>query len=93
MNFSVSEAQHAKIDQWLHETVYPPIIAAQRERAAQGGDFGDMTGPMIGTDGQVYPYEGAAGGGLTYCFTPTSMGLILTAKYGDQELHLYDDFG
>jgi hypothetical protein len=34
------------------------------------------------------PYFGAIGSGMTYSFTPTGLGMIITVKYGNEELDL-----
>lgn len=34
------------------------------------------------------PYFGAIGGSTTYSFTPTGVGMIITVKYGNEELDL-----
>ena len=36
------------------------------------------------------PYFGAIGGGMTYSFTPTGLGMIITVKWGNEELDLTD---
>lgn len=36
------------------------------------------------------PYEGAIGGGITYEFTPTGLGIVTIVRYGDHELNLTD---
>ena len=80
MKFSTTTEQDTKIDKWLHEEVYPNVIASQREHYKDPSPF--IT--MCWDDG--YPYEGASGGGLTYSFTPTSLGTVEKVRYGDFEL-------
>lgn len=83
-NFSLSPEDLKKIDDWLHEVVYPPIVEEQKKD------------PEIAfllfkdSQGRVHPYEGACGGGLTYHFTPTSLGTVVRVSYRDQELDLTD---
>lgn len=85
MMFEITAAEQEKIDQWLHNVVFPPIIAEQR-----ASDYFSEDLLITDEQGRVWPYEGAIGGGLTYCFTPTSLGIVLVVKYGDQELNLTD---
>jgi hypothetical protein len=83
-NFSLSPEDLKKIDDWLHEVVYPPIVEEQKKN------------PNIAfllfkdSKGREYPYEGAIGGGLTYHFTPTGLGTVVKVSYRDQELDLTD---
>lgn len=84
MNFSLTKEDYAKIDKWLTEVVYPPIVAEQKKNP-------EMVGLLFkNSNGVEYPYEGAIGGGLTYHFTPTSLGTIVKVTYRDQELDLTD---
>jgi hypothetical protein len=82
--FTITAEDDAKIHQWLVKEVYPPIVERQLQDPMIGG--------FIGTDaeGNRYPYEGAIGGGITYSFTPTSLGVVVKVKYGDKELDLTD---
>lgn len=84
MKFEITPEDQAKIDRWLAEVVYPPIIAEQKKNP-------EMVGLLFkSSNGVEYPYEGAIGGGLTYHFTPTSLGTIVKVTYRDQELDLTD---
>jgi hypothetical protein len=84
MKFQITPEDQAKIDKWLAEVVYPPIVAEQKKDP-------EMAGLLFkSSNGVEYPYEGAIGGGLTYHFTPTSLGTILRVTYQDQELDLTD---
>ena len=84
MNFSLTKEDYAKIDKWLTEVVYPPIVAEQKKDPEIAGLL------FKSSNGVEYPYEGAIGGGLTYHFTPTSLGTIVKVTYRDQELDLTD---
>lgn len=88
--FTVSDEDLAKIDAWLKTQVYPPIIERQRREAAAGGR---LSGHEWLWD-KGYPYQGACGGGLTYEFTPTSIGTVFKVRYKtfdeDVELDLTD---
>lgn len=88
--FIVSVEDQNKIDAWLKTKVYPPIIERQRREAAAGERLSSHE--WLWDKG--YPYEGACGGGLTYEFTPTSIGTIFKVRYKtfneDVELDLTD---
>ena len=75
MIFEIDSSDKEKIDDWLHGTVYPAIIAEQKKNIKEPTSFHEM----CWEDG--YPYEGAIGGGLTFKFTPTSIGVISKALY------------
>lgn len=92
MKFELSNVEKAKVDAWLKETVYPEVIAWQKKNVKNP----DFIYKMCWNDG--YPYEGAIGGGVTYEFTPTSIGNIINVRYKtfEQEFKLdvtdYDSF-
>lgn len=84
MNFQVTPEEESKIDKWLRETVYPPILEEQRKDPHLASlHFEDE-------EGYTYPYFGAVGGDLTYSFRPTSIGTIFTVKSCGHELDLTD---
>ena len=85
MKFEIDQKQQNKINDWLRETVYPEIIEKQK------------TSQMITSAvaqscwDEGFPYGGAIGGGLTYEFSPTSLGLVTKVRYhGGYELDLTD---
>jgi hypothetical protein len=82
MKFSTTTEQDTKIRDWLANDIYPKIIAQERERNPQPSMF------MQADWDSGYPYQGVSGGGLTYCFTPTSIGVVETVKYGEYELDI-----
>lgn len=83
--FTVSAEDQLKVEEWLKNDVYPLEIARQR------GHNKNPSRIEIDCWEQGYPYEGAIGGGLTYCFTNTSIGQVCKVKYGsDYELDLTD---
>lgn len=85
MKFEITEEEQAKIDKWLEEVVYPPIIEAQLKDPRHAAMlFADDNGKI------KYPYFGAIGGDLTYKFTPTSLGTVLVVESCGQELNLTD---
>lgn len=74
--FTLSPEDKAKVDHWLKTVVYPPIIERQKAEASPEDRESHQ---WLWDEG--YPYEGAVGGGLTYEFTPTSIGLIVDVTY------------
>ena len=88
MQFSVSDEEHKQIEEWLITTVYPEIIKKQKETMTNPSPF------VIEIWNQGFPSEGAIGGGVTYTFTPTSLGVVFKVIYGSFELDLtkYDEW-
>jgi hypothetical protein len=74
MQFSVDKEQMVKINKWKSE-LDKKTIAKQKESMSEK-DFSFLT-----QDGK-YPYGGAIGGSLTYSFTNTSLGTVVTVKDG-----------
>jgi hypothetical protein len=74
--FRITAEDNAKIVKWLEEEVYPPIVEAQLKDPS--------TASMLyrNKDGKIRPYTGAIGGGLTYEFTPTSLGVVFKVIWG-----------
>lgn len=71
MNFQITSAEIEKINTWLNDTIYPPIIAEQKKNPHDGIWI------VKDSAGKEYPYFGAIGGDVTYQFTPTSLGVII----------------
>ena len=78
--FELSEEQQKKLDAWLKE-IHPHVMAmsihyAPEEHKMMGGQ----------------PYYGAIGGGLTYSFTPTSLGVVVevTEAFTKKTINLTD---
>jgi len=84
MKFEITAEDQVRVSKWLTETVYPDVIAKQRATMDSPSSF------VHDCWDAGYPYEGASGGGLTYEFTPTSLGLVTTARYGEAKLDLTD---
>lgn len=84
--FLITDEEEVRIRDWLEQEVYPKVIAQQKEAHPNPHPFMSDIWEM------GYPYEGACGGGLTYEFTPTSIGMVTVAKYGDYELN-FTDYG
>lgn len=77
MQFQVTAEEHDKIQTWLTTVIYPPIVAKQLQNP--------ITAPYVceDIDGIKYPYMGAIGGGLTYTFSPTGLGMVFKVSHMD----------
>ena len=83
MEFSLDQYEQNKLNQWLKE-IYAKVIEEQKAQ--------------YGEDNPVYqmawdcgaPYDGAIGGGLTYEFSPTSIGMVKRVTYRGYALDLTD---
>jgi len=71
--FTLTDEAEEKIDAWLKE-IYAKAIAKQKEEIESPNDF------IIFCWEEGYPYTGPIGGGLTYSFTNTSIGVVITVK-------------
>jgi hypothetical protein len=91
MKFEITDKQKEKMNKWLKDEIYPEQINKQKEYLKEHADVADLYG-YCHKNG--YPYEGAIGGGVTYKFTPTSVGTVVKAVAYDKELDLtdYDSF-
>lgn len=81
-NFSLTSTQLIKLNEWIN-TVNQKLIKEQKEKLSEC-EF------EILTENGKYPYMGAIGGGQTYCFTPTSLGVITVVEYGGEKIDLTD---
>lgn len=79
-SFGLSKEQQIKLNEWLIEQ-NKKLIDEQRKSLSED-DFKRLT-----QDGK-YPYTGAIGGGLTYKFTPTSLGVITVVELFGEEIDL-----
>lgn len=87
LSFEITDSEAKRIRKWLMEEVYPKEI--QKQKDALGGSKPDPWVQDCWDDG--YPYEGAIAGGVTYEFTPNSIGLSTWVRYGqDYKLDLTD---
>lgn len=75
MKFELTADQHTQAMKWIKEVVYPEIIALQKKTIK------NPTAIHIDCWNDGFPYEGAIGGGITYEFTPTSLGIVERVKY------------
>lgn len=84
IKFEISAEDKEKIDRWLTQEVYPDVIAKQKLHI-------EPNFVAIDCWENGFPYEGAIGGGITYSFAPTSIGLVTKVQYGvSYELDLTD---
>jgi hypothetical protein len=83
LTFTVSKEDNAKVTRWLHNTVYPAVVRAQQAALAASGRPANSVQLDCWREG--YPYSGASGGGLTFEFTPTSIGTVSIARYAGYE--------
>lgn len=88
LTFTITDEEEQKVAVWLKE-VYTKAIEEQKQKILPSHEFYDIykTTWDIG-----YPYTGTIGGGLTYSFTPTGLGVIVTVKEAitGEELNLTD---
>jgi hypothetical protein len=81
--FALDKEQNEKLDKWLKTEVFPFYVARQREAGME-------MHIMQLEDGTEIPYGGAIGGGLTYEFSPTGLGLVVKVTYRDFTIDLTD---
>lgn len=84
MIFKVTDSDRKIITEWLHETIFPAVIERQKK------EFSNINPIIEDCWDEGYPYEGAIGGGLTYHFTPTGIGVVFKVTYDVYELDLTD---
>lgn len=77
MRFEISPEDSDRIDTWLREEVFPPIVAEQKNDPS-------IAHFIVKIGNTEYPYDGAIGGGLTYRFTPTSLGIAYSVTYAER---------
>ena len=100
--FYLDDKEQAKFDKWYLEVrkqVCEEQMQEYRQRIANDGDalfpkeyYESQLRIMESSynEGRYYPNEGAIGGGLTYSFTPTGLGTILTCRYFSHKIDLTD---
>ena len=76
ITFTLTDEEEQKVKTWLKQ-VYVKAIDEQKQKIFSSHEFYD-TYKMCWDLG--YPYTGAIGGGLTYSFTPTSLGIVVTVE-------------
>jgi len=67
-NFNIDAVQEKRLDTWIKEQ---NVISVAKQRESMS----DPTPVIESMWEQGFPYGGAAGGSLTYMFTPTSLGI------------------
>jgi hypothetical protein len=88
--FELNADQKKQLDEWMEEQ-YKKAIEIQKNEVPKSDDF---YGIYEESWEMGYPYEGAVGGGITFCFTPTSIGDICVVKYALTKAELdITDFG
>lgn len=82
-NFKLGKEDKAKVAAWSAEQ---DQIIYNKQKKSKDNITKDMANMIGGA------YYGACGGELTYCFTPTSIGMILVVKHAGTgaELNLTD---
>lgn len=73
----LTKEQNDQIDDWLYNNVYPDIIAEQKAKMKRD-DPAYFVAQHDWDEG--HPYQGASGGGVTYKFTPTSIGIVVKVQ-------------
>jgi hypothetical protein len=90
MEFYLSDKQEILLRDWLR-IQYDRVIEEQKHTIKP-----DNISYLIAKESWDlgYPYEGAIGGGLTYSFTPTSIGDICIVSYAGNEIDIteYDNW-
>ncbi len=88
MMFELTANQKKVVDEWMEEQ-YKKAIQIQKESVSTSDTFYDIYQESWEMG---YPYEGAIGGGITYCFTPTSIECITVIRYSltKEELDITD---
>ena len=72
MKFELDEKQLAKYKAWLEEQNAKGVEKQRREIKNPGYEY------QVCWD-MGYPYTGAVGGEITFCFTPNSIGEVVVA--------------
>lgn len=87
-HFRLTAEQNTRIKEWLDKEIYPAVVKDQRKHFVNPTPFHKQSWDA------GFPYEGASGGGLTYEFTPTSIGIVEKVRYGAYTLDLteYDSW-
>ena len=82
---NISPELQERIGNWLRDEVHPPLV----EKQLADSKFAKLV--FTDEGGRTWPYTGADGGELTFCFTPTSLGTIFIIKhFSGAELDLTD---
>ncbi len=76
LSFGISQQQALKLEDWITE-IYKKAYRRQVESSKPDSDLSRAI-TMFATEHD--PYYGAIGGGISYTFTPTSLGTIVKVK-------------
>ena len=79
--FQLDRSELLKLDGWLKKDIYPRVVERQLQCP--------KLAKLITEDprGHKVPYTGAIGGGLTYSFTPPSLGTVVKVTWNDGVLN------
>ena len=86
MNFEVDEETTRKIEDWI-DGVYSKLIEEQKRDPKLACDMFARDCWRSGV-----PYLGAIGGGVTYMFSPTSLGTVIKVSCIEEEKD-FTDYG
>jgi hypothetical protein len=101
--FFITDAQEAKLNKWLTQVkkeVCEEQMAFYRDAIINRRDDDILPIEWYQTklsfiescyrEDKYYPYEGASGGGLSYTFVPTGLGMAVSCNYFGREIDLTD---
>lgn len=80
------EIETKSIRDWLMNEVYPEVVEKQMATTMNPNPF------QLDCWAEGMPWEDTIGGGLTYHFTPTSLGYITKASYTMGDMYFEKDF-
>jgi hypothetical protein len=85
MTFTLNDKQQAQLAPWARRQ--DAFVLEKQKQSKE-----PFIQNMLASNGYEYPYYGAIGGVLTYCFTPTSIGVELIVKHAGTgaEINLTD---
>lgn len=75
--FSLNKNQAILLESWLEEQDKNSINKQKNELSLDDPFYGIFKESWE----QGFPYSGAVGSDITYCFTPTSLGMIIKVKH------------
>jgi hypothetical protein len=80
MKFELDEKELAAAVEFEREQ--DAIALEQQKKMIAEDTSGQNNEFMMWCHDQGYPYYGATGGSMTYCFTPTSIGTCVSVQHG-----------
>jgi len=89
MKFELDDEQVKKYEIWAKEVALKGVALQKKQLAEQGISPGYT---HISCWESGYPYTGAIGGEITFCFSPTSLGVcvVVTDQVTGEEINLTD---